>query len=155
MKRIISFLFIFVTVLSLCSCGGNINQTEIDINSLGGYIAQNASFSEELEPVSSDSALMSFGIEASGIDAVEYATSSAVAEIFAAFKVQNSEDIAIVQKAVQDKIDYLKESYASYGPKEVPKIESAVVITRGNCVVFCISADNTQAKELIESYINR
>ena len=116
MKRIISFLFIFVMVLSLCSCGGNTSQAEIDINSLGGYIAQNASFSEELEPVSSDSALMSFGIEANGIEAVEYATSSAVAEIFAAFKVQNSEN-----KLFRIKLIILKKVTLPTAPKRFPK----------------------------------
>lgn len=150
MKRLFALIIIGITILTFCSCGGSTQNTEIDINALGAYVAQNGSFSENLEPVGSHAVLMSFNLEDSGVEAVEYATSSAVSEIFAAFK---GDDVVLIQNAVQDKIDYLKESYASYGPAEVPKIESAVVITRGNCVIFCISADNTQAKKLIEDYI--
>ncbi|MBQ6265681.1 MAG: DUF4358 domain-containing protein [Clostridia bacterium] len=152
MKRTVAILVIGILLLTFCSCADNRQNTEIDINSLGEYVAENGAFSEKLEPVSSQTALMSFGLEDSGAEAVEYATSSAVAEIFAAFK---GDDVDLIRKAVQEKIDYLKESYASYGPQEVPKIESAVLITQGNCVIFCISADNTDAKNLIEDFINK
>lgn len=150
MKKIIAVFVTGIMLLTFCSCTSNTQNSEIDINALGAYVAQNGSFSENLELVGSQAALMSFGLEESGAEAVEYATSSAVAEIFAAFKC---DDTALIQEAVQDRIDYLKESYASYGPQEVPKIESAVVITRGNCVIFCISADNAGAKKLIEDFI--
>lgn len=44
-----------------------------------------------------------------------------------------------------------KESYASYAPQEVPKLDSAVVKTCGDYVIVCVCADNTLAEQLIDT----
>ncbi len=154
MKKTTAVLLAVLTAFLFCSCGNN-QPKDIDIIALGGYVKNNVAFSEEIEEVDSSVALTNFGLDETEFEAVEYATSSAVAEVFAAFKGNSAEDTAVITEAVQNRIDYLRESYSSYGPQEVPKIESAVVITQGNCVIFCISADNSQAKALIEKYISQ
>ena len=52
----------------------------------------------------------------------------------------------------QARLDRQKESYASYAPQEMPKIESAVVRTCGNYVIVVVCADNAMAQTILDTY---
>ena len=50
----------------------------------------------------------------------------------------------------KQRVDSQKQSYVDYVPKEMTKLNDAVLIRRGNLVALCISNDNATAKQLIQ-----
>jgi hypothetical protein len=151
-------LCLFLALIALSSCAKTPENTteskkRIDIRALAAAVIENVKFTETPEPLESEVVKEQFSVENINCDAVAYVQSSAVSEIFAAFSAQNEADAQLIENAVYDRIDYLRDGYSSYGPAEVPKIDSAVVIRDGTAVIFCISADNAEAKTFIENYI--
>lgn len=150
MKKIVSAVLIIAVMLCFASCG---KAKQVDKTLLADYVLKNVSFAEQLESVDADYALASFGLDKESCSVICYNTSNAVADIFAVFEANDADYVDDIEAAVQSQIDYLRQGYSSYGPNEVPKIDSAVVITSGNLVVFCICPDNAAASQLIQEVI--
>lgn len=153
MKKLISVLLVSVIAISFCSCSGKSKEIVIDSVALCNEVMEKAKFTQELELIDSNYALTLFGIESMSVTAIVYAGTAASAETISVFQATNESDTARIQSAVESRIDYLSESYASYGPDEVPKIDSATVLVKGNYVIFCISEDNYESKQIIEDFI--
>ena len=78
------------------------------------------------------------------------------------YKQANKDEIAVfdcvdetacatVFEAVNERIEYLREGYSGYGPEEVPKIDSAALITLGNTVILCICENPEKAESIAVS----
>lgn len=153
MKKIICLVLCLTAVLALAACGKTEKKTEVDVTALSEYIMSNVSFEEQLEEVDSDFGMEKLGLADIPAESAFYNSTGAVADICAVIKVENSADLPAVESAVADNIKYLAEGYADYGPKQVPKINSAVVLTVDNTVIFIISNDNTAAEKNVKDYL--
>lgn len=140
-------------MLALTACGKTENKTAVDVAALSEYIISNVSFEEQLEQVDSEFGMESFELSGVSAESAFYNSTGAVADICAVIKVENAADLPAVEAAVADKIQYLAEGYSDYGPEQVPKINSAVVLTADNTVVFIISNDNTAAEKTVRDYL--
>lgn len=62
-------------------------------------------------------------------------------------------------KALCDKltsyIDYQASEYGDYKPSEVPKLDGAVIETKGNVVIYVVSMDNTAASDVARDVLGK
>ncbi len=157
MKKITAILAALALILSLAACGKEPEPSQttepaytVDVNALAENIISSVEFSEKLENLSPDYAYKNYGLEDIRPEISAWGSSGAVVDCLAVFNAKDSNEVALIQSAVESTIDYLRDGYTDYGPDQVPKIDSAVVLTNGNCVVFCIAKDNNSAKDVID-----
>ena len=75
------------------------------------------------------------------------AGTGATAEELAVFETKDADAAAaLVQKLEARNADRI-ESYSSYIPEEVPKLENAVILSGGRYVVLCVAEDSSAVRE--------
>lgn len=144
-KKILAVLSITMAAV-LAGCGAK----TIDVHELASSLASEGQFAEQLTEVSSDITEKRYGIEAADVEeCAAYAGTKAVVDEVAVFKAANVEN---VKEQAQKHIETQKDSYSSYRPDEVPKLDDSVVTVSGDYVIVCISEDSSAAKSIIEKY---
>lgn len=157
-SRLIYVLLSAIFVLSMVSCSGTDNNSDknIDTEALAQEVLAipDAKFSEMVlvneskidnyYPILDTSKLSDVKIYIEG--------ARANADQFAVFKVNEASDIEMVKAAIKDHSDTTLESVKSYKPEEKPRIENALLITKGNYVFYAISEDNAQIEKVINNY---
>lgn len=83
-------------------------------------------------------------------ESVVYVSSGATAEEIAAIKCETKEDAEKVETALKERVKEQKESFENYVPKELDKLDKAVIVKIGNTVVLSVSNEDAKAKEIIE-----
>lgn len=92
-----------------------------------------------------------FALDAAAVpDAAGYLSTGATAEELFVFSCADESGVGTVKKAVETRLGSQREGYADYGPAEVPKIDAAVVETRGLVVFVCVCDDPAQARAAID-----
>lgn len=151
MKKVFSLLVAFALIFSFAGC----TDTEAkfyEANAVAEALNANLEFGEELEKSIPDIAYSIYGIDSAlCTDAAFYSGSGATADEIAVFNCVDENAVNTVNEAVNARLDYLLEGYSSYGPQEVPKIESAAVLTKGNTVIFCICNNPESAESVADS----
>ncbi len=151
MKKIFSFLIAFALIFSFAGCADN-KAKFYEANAVADALNANLEFGEELEKSTADIAYSIYGIDSAlCTDAAFYSGSGATADEIAVFNCVDENAVNSVADAVEARLDYLHEGYSSYGPQEVPKIESAAVITEGNTVILCICNNAENVKDVADS----
>lgn len=144
-KKILAVLSITMAAV-LAGCGAK----TIDVHEFASSLASEGKFAEQLTEVSSDITEKRYGIEAADVEeCAAYAGTKAVVDEVAVFKAANVEN---VKEQAQKHIETQKDSYSSYRPDEVPKLDDSVVTVSGDYVIVCISEDSSAAKSIIEKY---
>ncbi|MCD8390574.1 MAG: DUF4358 domain-containing protein [Firmicutes bacterium] len=140
MKKITAVIAGVIMLLMLAACGESIS---LDVNTAADALAENVEFSEELTEVSSNIALKKYGLDEETVsEAAAYCGTAAVVDEIAVFK---TEDTEAVEEKAREHIASQKESYESYAPNEVPKLDAAVIETVGDCVIVCVSNDDSES----------
>ena len=80
-----------------------------------------------------------------------YISTMATPEEIAVFQADGAMTTDVLAERARMRMESQKESYASYAPSEVPKLDSAVIETVGDFVIVCVCADNAKAAELIRN----
>ena len=81
-----------------------------------------------------------------------YISTMATPEEIAVFEVDPAFSAEALTELAEARIARQKESYASYAPEQVPKLDSAVIRTCGSFVIVCVCADNAKAETLLAAY---
>lgn len=137
---------IIAAIAILFSFGGCVNEKagSFDANAAADALNSGLSFGEALEKSTADAAYSIYGIEPSlCTNAAIYVGSGATADEVAVFNCVDADAAKTVLESVKSRVEYLKEGYSSYGPDQVPKIESAAIVTIDNNVILCI-CDNPE-----------
>lgn len=138
MKKITAFILAAAMALLLCACGGG--KTLPDAPTLAASIAQELEFSDELEDSGAQTAYSFYGVEADMCkSAAIYKGSSASVDEIAVFECISTDAAKEVAACAEERQQYLHNGYSDYGPEQVPKIDSGIIKTVGNTVIFCIS----------------
>lgn len=126
-------------------------KASVDVNTIAQTIASKTNmFEESLIKSSTPRGLSLFGISESDVEeAAYYAASAAVAEEILVVKATSKSAASSILKNIEDRRSMQIEDYADYVPKEVPKLESAVVYQNGEYVVFCVSNNNSAIRTVI------
>ena len=123
----------------------------VSVNSVASKIASNSGmFEETLVKSSTQRGLQLFGISSANVEeAAYYAASAAVAEEVLVVKATSASAASTIVSNMESRRSTQIEDYADYVPKEVPKLQSAVVYQNGEYVVFCVSNNNSAIRSVI------
>lgn len=146
LKRAAVFLMISMMLVLLAGCSGKESIVTIDIVSLSNELLQNAAFGDELNAADDEVIKKLYDID-DYEKAQVYISSGATAEEIAVFEFSRKEMAEKGLKKAQEKIASQKEAFATYIPKEVKKLDDAVVEQFGQYVVVCVS--NSREAETI------
>ena len=164
MKKIFSFLLIFSLVFVLFGCGTSTNTTNettsfdseensASVDEIATVLLSQLQFNDEIEEnVNDEKTCDTYGFDSSLVtDIARYVGSGATAEELAIFDCVDSSAIDTVKAAIDERIQYLHDGYSDYGPEQVPEIDSAVVLTHGNILIFCICENPDVVEDIVNS----
>jgi len=139
MKLRTSLPFLALALL-LCACGGGESKAPYSADTVKALLDAGA-FSGQMEEVDSTTALLLYGIDEADVDdCVCYmATNTSVSADEVTVLVLKSEDavegaVAACKERIASQID----SCTSYCPDQVPRLEDATILTRGNSVLLAV-----------------
>lgn len=152
MKKLICAVLAAALVLAVTACGKK-PEPSFPAELTTQTLLDSGAFSEPLEELDPDIAVMMFWLNG---DVSEYEGSKvyystgATAEIVAVITVRDESKTAEVEQALKNWVNSQIEAEQDYRPAEVPKLENAIVETRGFTVLLTVAADWEKAAETIE-----
>ncbi|MCR5484424.1 MAG: DUF4358 domain-containing protein [Clostridiales bacterium] len=146
------FLFLFFG----CGKGGadsadaTASDAPLTARDIADRIFAGVKFDDTLTAAPESSAMSVYRLTGYTGDCAYFVSTMATPEEIAVFKTDENHDVAKLKDAAQNRIELQIDNYSSYAPKEVPKLENAVIYTGEDVVVVCVSADNKTADSLIK-----
>ncbi|MBQ9931704.1 MAG: DUF4358 domain-containing protein [Firmicutes bacterium] len=160
-KRFLLIILALILALGLCACGDSnvadsaeppFKEIKADIEGLAAELLEGVAFEDELFRIDDEMISLYYEIPEGG-KGVFYYGSGATAEEIAVFELadgnQADEFLIAAQEHIADQIL----SYEDYIPKEVVRLEQAVVECHGKYVVVCVAADTKTAEHIIDQHI--
>ncbi|MDE7230406.1 MAG: DUF4358 domain-containing protein [Oscillospiraceae bacterium] len=162
MKKIISIVMTAVICAVFSACGNSTsNDSKSDTQSSAPAAKKPSEKAAELldavtfpEMVSKD---MEFAEYTLGITAdmvsehVLYVCGSgAMPDEFGIFVASSADAAAEIKSKVEKRIEYQKETYTTYTPDEVYKLDDSFCELNGNTIIYSICANNTKAREILK-----
>ena len=77
----------------------------------------------------------------------------ATAEEIAVFEVKKKKDANAVKQLLEEYVQTRKDSFETYLPAEVPKLEHPFLFAKGKLIVLVIADDHAKAEEIIKHTI--
>lgn len=121
-----------------------------DLNAVAEDLLKNAGFADELNQADAAVVEKLYGIS-NAKEAVVYISSGATAEEIALFSFETEADAEQAQELAEARIQEQKESFESYIPEEVKKLDNAVIRRSGSRLGVCV-ADGKAAEEILSKY---
>ena len=142
-KRIAALALALCAALALAGCGGKAEP--IDVDGLAQEIVGAATFGEPMNALDSSVALGLYSAP-DGSVVCAFAGTGATAEEAAVFNTGSAENAAALVESLRQRNQTRIDQYASYNPAEVPKLESAVILSGGPYVVLIVAQDASAAE---------
>ena len=143
------FVLLLSVLLSSCSGQNSLNDRTIDIEKAGAALVECSEFDDNLRSVPLSMLSSIIGDIGAIKEASAYmAESGATAEAVMVMKCDNSEDAAAVKKLAESYRDTQKHLFESYNPNEVPKLENAVIETKGLYVLYAVGKNIDSVKQV-------
>ena len=156
MKKLTALLMALMCVLTMTACGKTGAETETFTPDTLASVEKAGAFSEELEELDADTAFMLYRLADYGLERSDL-TGCAVLRSAGATCEEGAvlilSDAAKADKAAEALGAYLEgqiESNADYRPAEIPKLEGAVLMTRGNTVLLAVANDAAAVRSVFE-----
>lgn len=151
MKKLLSAFLSGVLILSLAACGEKAPAAFDPAKDVQALLDETGVFDEALEPVDQATACALYGIdEATVTGSAVYMANATSAEEVAIFTLADEDSAQTAAKQLGYRVDDRIEELTSYLPGEVPKLEGAMVETRGNSVLLLVCSDYDGAKKVLE-----
>ncbi|MGN1080988.1 MAG: DUF4358 domain-containing protein [Acutalibacteraceae bacterium] len=151
-KKALLFVLSITIIATLFGCSAQNDTTDIDIGYLSNELLEKAEFEDELNAIDDTTIKKLYNID-DYVKASVYLSSGATAEEIAVFEFDSKDTAADGLKKAQVRIEEQKTDFESYIPKEIPKLDRAVVKQSGKYVIVCVSNSNT-AEKIITQYIS-
>ena len=154
MKKLIPLLLV-LCCLSLCACSSKSGEKAPipEPEALAAELLASGAFTEQLSLAENEVGCFLYALEESDAPGMRYYFSSgAVSEEIA---ILPCADEAAAQKAKTEcgtRLELQTMLFTEYKPDEVPKLEKALVLQRGNTIVLCVAADADKARAVLEKY---
>lgn len=154
MKKIVALLLCAAFLCPLAACGGGEETVSLDVTALAAELAAADLFDDIITEIPAAAAERFYGYEAADVTAcaLYQSTAAAAEEVFVA-ECAGSEALARVKAGAEARIEEQIASYENYVPAEVPKLESAILMTEGNTLIFVVCADYEGAQSILDSYL--
>ena len=128
-------------------------QGKYDLDDMANRIKEEVSFEGEVGKTSPETLILTHGINE---EAVKYAYGfiggGATSEEIALFEANSEEDAKHIRESLIAYVDKRIKSFESYIPKEVPKLDSAVVYSDKEFVALVVAAETNDALDLIKDF---
>ncbi len=85
---------------------------------------------------------------------VVYTSAEATADEVAVIEATDADAAARVKEAVETRVADQKDTFESYAPEEVTKLDNAVIEVAGNYVLFCVSGDADKARSAVDQLLD-
>ena len=143
------------TLLTLSACGvpAGTADMEIDMEALADKLLESELFDETLNQADDGIAEILYDIDGASA-ALVYIGSGAVADELALFEFSNITEAQSDVPLAEARIASQRDSFATYIPEEVPKLDHAVIDTYGPYLIVCVS-DCDRASEIISEYFEQ
>lgn len=150
-KRLLGLIMVCsMLAMLLCSCGST--TVAIDPGTLADDIYSGITWQDQISKVDLNKALNLYGINSGDIAAGQvYISTNATAEEIAVLEAASSDKVDSVKASVEARIASQKASFESYNAAEVPKLDNAIVLTKGNYVILVVCNDTDTANSIIDS----
>lgn len=141
---------------ALSACGKKSGSTtqEIDIDAAVQAVLDKGGFTEEL--VRQEDAVIAKSYPTLDLSQVEdyscfVSGSMATPEEISVFKAKTSDGAAEIRKAITRRVEDQRLNFEDYRPDEMPKIENAVILEKGNYLFLAICPNHDEALKILES----
>jgi hypothetical protein len=150
-KVLSGILLMGVIVITSTGCKKTEN-ISVDVKVLSTNLTSEITYDDELSEIDLETAKNIYELgEAEITDSSIYVSSGATAEEIAVISCKDSNSAKIVEEAFETRVENQKISFQDYVPEELKKLDKAVIIKKGNYVVFSVSNDDTKAKDIINN----
>ena len=141
---------VLTTIFLLMSCG---KKSEIINSELSREITDNVEFSEQLTQIDTINAQKRYMLSSKDYSEITaFVGTASVCDEFVIVKTSNTEGIT---EDLRSYIDSKKESYKTYRPNEVYKLDNAIIEQYEDAVVMIITADSDDAIRVYEEYLKK
>lgn len=149
MKKIKIFGAALIFTLLISGCASQ--QKAISTKELSDSLLKNVTFQDELTLANKETVEKLYNIQ-DMVSSYVYISSGASAEEIAAFEFKNEKSAKQAITKVEARLSEQKDSFESYIPSELRKLENAVVKQAGCYLVVCVS-DGEDAEKIIENHM--
>ena len=159
MKRLMALVMGVMCVMNLVGCGAKsgepVQEENIPTSAVQAMVEAGA-FSEELEELDADMAFMLYHLGDYGLaredllECVLLRSAGATCEEGAVLIFADGDKAAKAADAMGDYLESQIEGNANYRPAEIPKLEGAVLLTRGNTLLLVVPNDAAAVRNLFE-----
>lgn len=127
-------------------------EVKIDIKEFANDIIENVDFEDELNVIDEKTVTMMYDID-NALNEVVYMGSGATAEEFAIFEFEDRQGSKEALEKAKVRIEDQKLSFKDYMPKEMKKLDNAILINKGNYLIVCVTDDQEGAEKILDKYI--
>ncbi|MEG0752016.1 MAG: DUF4358 domain-containing protein [Oscillospiraceae bacterium] len=154
MKKIFVAILCIALALSLVSCAEE--PVTLDLTALSTQISAADVFADDLQPIEASRIGELVGLDLAGCKSSEYHMGSgATGEEFGLFECNSVDDAKALVKQLEEHRDSLLETYKSYAPDAVPRIENAVISRLGQNVAFVTADDYASAQSIVDGVFKK
>lgn len=151
-KEIWIIILIIVIIGAVIVFTNKSKDITIDISKLAEDIMENIKFEDELNKVDNETANKLYDIN-NAVSQVVYMSSGATAEEMAIFEFKDEENCKIALEKANNRIEEQKQSFKDYMPKEMKKIEDAIVVSKNKYLIVCIADNKDDIEKILNKYI--
>ena len=149
-KRALCLCLAAILVLLLAACGGKDAAKPYDAGAAEAILASGC-FSEQLEEL--PATLIYDRLDGESLtSSVVYASTGATAEELAVLVCSDEKAAAAAKEVLQARIDAQKAVLASYQPREISKLDNALLEQRGSTVLMVVAADDAAVKAALADW---
>ena len=163
LNKIIAIALIVLSVCALAACGGDkYANIKLNVSGIGANLVKLCRFEYTPDVIDDPSvAASTLKLDESMLNTVDgkpeifYAVSAGYPEaVFVIGAKDAASAKSISEGPIKDWIKFNREGYESYGPDQVPKLDSAVNTVAGRYVILIVSNDNAAAKNTLTGLLD-
>lgn len=145
--------FILILIVFLVIIYSANNAKNVDLKSVETSLVKEEDLGKEMTKASDRDLMRFIGLDSENYEQVIYykSTKELAVEELLIVKVASKGQLDGIAEAVESRVDGEIDVYASYGPKQVAQLESAVLREKGNYYFYCTS---DKAEDYEEVFMN-
>lgn len=152
MKKIWIVILIIVVIGVIVVFTNDNKGITIDINELSKDIIENIEFEDELNKVDNETASKLYDINNFTSQSV-YMSSGATSEEIAIFEFEDKEACKVALEKANKRIEEQKQNFKDYMPKEMKKLENAMIKNKNQYLIVCITNHPEEVGKILSKYL--
>lgn len=139
-------------MLLACLAGCSQKAVDLDPQTAAKTLTDASTGDSPLSKLDLDAALALYGLTSGEVaDGSIYIGNSGTVDEVSVWKAVSDSAANTIEDRVRDRIATQKDVYADYRPDEIPKLNNAVVVRRGQFVILFIDGDSKAAQKAVDS----